>query len=112
MKLSSPFISTPLNFVCSRILSTGKFPDRLKYYIVKPLHKKCNKQMSNYKLTSLLKSVSEIVEKIMQTRLMNPLTKYNILSLEQYGFRENWTTDNATYQLTYEILTAMNNEKQ
>lgn len=68
--------------------------------------------MSNYKLTSLLKSVSEIVEKIMQTRLMNPLTKYNILSLEQYGFRENWTTDNATYQLTYEILTAMNNEKQ
>jgi len=63
MKRLSSFISTPLNFVYNRILSTGKFPDRLKYFIVKPLHKKCNKQMSNYRLTSLLKSLSEIVEK-------------------------------------------------
>jgi hypothetical protein len=38
MKLSSPFISTPLNIVYNRILSTGKFPDRLKCYIVKPLY--------------------------------------------------------------------------
>jgi hypothetical protein len=60
----------------------------------------------------LLKSLSEIVEKIMQTRLMNHLTKYNILSSEQYGFRENLTTDSATYQLTYEILTAMNNKSK
>ena len=112
MKLRSPFISTPLNFVYNRILSTGKFPDRLKCSIVKPLHKKCNKQMSNYKLTSLLKSLSEIVEKIMQTRLINHLTKYNILSSQQYGFRENLTTDNATYQLTYEISTAMNNKSK
>jgi hypothetical protein len=103
MKRLSPFISTPLNFVYNRILCTGKFPDRLKYFIVKPLHKKCNKQMSNYRLTSLLKSLSEIGEKIMQTRLMSHLTKYNILSSEQYGFRENLTTDNGTDQLTYEI---------
>jgi hypothetical protein len=68
--------------------------------------------MSNYRLTSLLKSLSEIVEKIMQTRLMNQLTKYSILSSQQYGFRENLTTDNATYQLTYEILTAMNNKSK
>ena len=79
MKLISPFISAPLNFVCNRILSTGKLPGRLKYCIVKPLHKKCNKQISNYRLTSLLKSLPEIVEKIMQTRLMSHLTKYNIL---------------------------------
>ena len=100
MKLSSPFISTPLNFVCNRILSTGKFPDRLKYSIVKPLHKKCNKQISNYRLTSLLISLSGIVEKIMKTRLLSYLTNYNILSSKQYGFKENLTTDNATYQLT------------
>jgi len=97
MKLSSPFISTPLNFVCNRILSTGKFPGRLKYSLVKPLLKKCKKQMSNYRLTSLLKSLSEIIEKIMQTKLMSHLTKYNILSSEQYGFRENLRTENATY---------------
>jgi hypothetical protein len=43
---------------------------------------------------------------------MSHLTKYNILSSEQYGFRENLTTDNATYQLTYKILTAMNNKSK
>jgi hypothetical protein len=52
---------------------------------------------------NVLKSLSEIVEKIMQTRLMSHLTKYNILSSEQYGFRENLTTDNATDQPTYKI---------
>jgi hypothetical protein len=39
--------------------------------------------MPNYKLISLLTSFSNIVEKVMQTRLMSNLTKYNILSSEQ-----------------------------
>ena len=43
---------------------------------------------------------------------MNHLTKYNILSSQQYGFRENLTTDNATYHLTYAISTAMNNKSK
>jgi len=58
----------------------------------------------------LLTSFSKILEKIMQTRLKSHLTKYNIFSSEQYGFRKNLTTENATYTLTNEILTAMNNK--
>jgi len=37
------------------------------------------------------------------------LTDHNILSKEQYGFRTELKTDNATYQLTNEILNALNN---
>jgi hypothetical protein len=37
------------------------------------------------------------------------LTDHNILSKEQYGFRTKLKTDNATYQLTYKILNALNN---
>jgi hypothetical protein len=40
---------------------------------------------------------------------LSHLTKFNILILEQYGFRKNLTTENATYTLKNEILTAMNN---
>jgi hypothetical protein len=48
MKLRSPFISTPMNFVHNRSLFSSGFPDRLKYSTVKPLYKKGNKQeMSN-----------------------------------------------------------------
>ena len=31
---------------------------------------------------------------------MDHLTKYNILSIDQYGFRKNLSTKNATYKLT------------
>jgi hypothetical protein len=43
---------------------------------------------------------------------MSHSTKYNILSSEQYTFRKNLTTDNATYTLTNKILTAMNNKSK
>ena len=46
----------------------------------------------------------------MQRRIVKHLTKYNILSTEQYGFRVGLRTDNATYKLTTEILNAMNNK--
>jgi len=48
----------------------------------------------------------------MQRRIFKHLTKYNILSIEQYGFRVGFRTDNATYKLTTEILNAMNNKLQ
>ena len=35
----------------------------------------------------------------MQTRLLEHLYEYNILSSEQYGFQPNLNTDNATYHL-------------
>lgn len=96
LKLSLLFISSAMNFECNRILSTGKFPDSLKHYTVKPLHKKGNKQeISNYTLIKLSTSFSKIGENIMHTR-MSHLTKYIILSSEQYGFRKNLTTDKAT----------------
>jgi hypothetical protein len=36
------------------------------------------------------------------------LTDYNILVKEQYGFRINFKSHNATYHLTNEILNALN----
>jgi hypothetical protein len=44
IKLSSPFITSPLTQICNAALSSGVFPDRLKYAIVKPTFKKGNKQ--------------------------------------------------------------------
>jgi len=48
LKLCSHFISSPLNYVCSRTLFMGVFPDRLKYAIVRPLFKKGNKNGMSY----------------------------------------------------------------
>ena len=45
----------------------------------------------------------------MHTSLLQHLTDHSILVKEQYGFRTNQKTDNATYHLTNEILNALNN---
>ena len=111
LKISSPFIISPLNYICNKALFKGIFPDRLKFSVIKPLYKKGNKQdTSNYRPISLLTSFSKIFEKVMLNRLLTHLTKFSILSNEQYGFRTKLTTENATYKLTNEILNAMNNK--
>ena len=44
----------------------------------------------------------------MQNRLLKHLTDHNILSKEQFSFRTKLKTENTTYQLTNEILNALN----
>ena len=47
LKISCPFISSPINYVCNKMLFWGVFPGRLKYAIIKPIHKnddRCYKQ--------------------------------------------------------------------
>jgi len=92
------------------MLFWGVFPDRLKNAIIKLLHKyddRCD--VSKYRPVPLLTSFSKIYDTLTQRRILKRLTKYNILSTEQYGFRLGLRTDNATYELTTEILNAMSN---
>jgi len=55
-------------------------------------------------------SFSKLLEMVMYTRILKHLTKYNVLSTEQYGCRIGLKTDNTIYKLTTRILNAMNNE--
>jgi len=50
VKLSVPFISSPLIYICNKMLSTGTFPTWLKFSQVFPLFKKGDKtEMSDYR---------------------------------------------------------------
>ena len=40
LKISAPYILSPLTYIFNKILSTGIFPERLKFSEVKPLFKK------------------------------------------------------------------------
>ena len=49
LQACSPYITSPLNCICNRALSTGIFPDRLKSATSRPLFKKGDKRdISNY----------------------------------------------------------------
>jgi len=68
-------------------------------------------ELSNYRPISLLTSFSKIFEKVIYKRLVNHVSALNILSKAQYGFRTNMSTDNAIYQLTNNILKALDNKQ-
>jgi len=49
LKASAPFILSPLTYIFNKVLSSGIFPDRLKYSEIQPLFKK-GKKNGNRKL--------------------------------------------------------------
>jgi hypothetical protein len=70
-------------------ISTGIFPERLKYAVMKPLNKKGDKvDIKNYRPISMLTLFSEVIEKVMYCRLSQHLLVNNILVHEQFGFRK------------------------
>ena len=112
LKQSTPYIVSPITYICILILNTGIFPDRLNYAIVKLIFKnKGNRQdMTNYRPISLLTSFSKIIEKLIYKRLTDHITLYSIIVNEQHGFKPGSSTQQATFLLINNILTAMNNK--
>lgn len=111
IKISSPFISSPLTHICNKSLSSGTFPDRMKYAVVTPIFKKGDKhELSNYRPISILSSFSKVLEKVMYNQLQKHLNKHCILAEDQFGFRPDSTTENAIYKLINEALNALNNK--
>ena len=65
LKLSTPYILSLLTFLCNKSLSTGIFPERLKYAQIRPIYKKGDRQLiTNYRPISLLTSFSKIFESL------------------------------------------------
>jgi hypothetical protein len=46
LKVSSPFITSPLTYICNRMFTTGTFLDILKFSEIKPIYKKGDKHLS------------------------------------------------------------------
>ena len=80
--------------------------------MIKPIYKKGDRaNMSNYRPISLLPSFSKVLEKALYSRLTEHIDTNNILNPKHFGFRKNSTTEDAIFQLTHEILTALNTKK-
>ena len=108
LKISAAFILSPLTYIFNKSLYAGIFPERMKYSIIKPLYKKgSTSELGNYRPISLLTVFSKLLEKIIYKRLYLYLMEHNLLSCQQFGFRENRSTQTATYSLLNTILMAL-----
>jgi len=110
-KCSAPFISSHLTYIFNKSLELGSFLSKLKYSTVIPIFKTGDRlNVSNFRPISLSIIFSKIFEKIIYTRIYANVALNKILANEQYGFRSSLSTDNASYTIIHEILSAMNNK--
>jgi len=111
LKLCCSQIRRPFPFICDKSIMMGVFPDCLKYAIIKPLYKICERSsISNYRAISLLTAFSEVLKKTMCHRLNQHLQVSNILVSEQCSLRKDWSTEYASYSLVDGILHACNSK--
>jgi len=109
LKFSSPYISSPLCHICNKMFSSGIFPERLKYAVIKPVFKNGDKNdVSNYRPISLLPVFSKVFEKVLYVRMYQHLINNDILVDDQFGFRPKSSTLAASFSLIKEILEAFN----
>lgn len=113
LKTSVEFIKEPFTYIINKILQTGSFPSAFKIAAIKPLFKKGDKlDTSNYRPISLISNLAKIAEKIIKHRIDGYLTKYNLISSKQFGFRPGISTENAISYLTANVYKALDKGKQ
>ena len=105
-------ISSPLIRIFNLSITSGMVPVELRIARVVPLFKAGDKSIfSNYRPISLLPSFSEILEKLVYNRLIDYLSKYKILSDNQFGFRKNHSTEYPLVLLYDKISSAIDNNE-
>jgi sarcosine oxidase/L-pipecolate oxidase len=94
-----------LGHIFNALIEHGTYPYRMKFASLKPMHKTGEKVvMANYRPISLLISFSKIFERVMYSRIKQHMYTNNLISLAQFGFRENSNTEMAIYILTSPFL--------
>lgn len=107
------FIIPPLTHIFNNCIDVGVFPEVLKRSAIVPIHKKGDKDLvSNYRPISILPSLSKLLEKILNTRLIGFLENNNLLSENQFGFRKGRSANDAVLGLTEYISTNLDNNKK
>ena len=98
-------ICVPLSLLFNHSLTEGNFPSSMKLAEVVPLHKGKEKFLcNNYRLISLLITISKILEKLVYHRTYSFLNETGQLFESQYGFRSKHSCEHAVQELLSKIL--------
>ena len=95
-------------------LSSCTLPDSMKEALVTPLLKKASldpEVLKNYRSVSNLSFVSQIIEKVVATRLNEHLSRNNLMEDMQYAYRQFHSTETALLHVKNDILIALDQRK-
>ena len=108
LKSSLPFIVKPLTHIVNMSLKGGIVPSEWKRAKITPLLKGGEQtNPMNYRPISVLCVLSKVLEKIVFKQVYKHLENNDILISSQYGFRPNYSTALALFELTENIRKAI-----
>ena len=112
IKLSLPILAPALVKIFNLSINSGIYPDKLKIAKVIPIFKKgAATSVNNYRPISILSTINKIFEKILYSRLINYIDKFQLLYKYQYGFRKKHSTDHALIELIDQIRFSIDNNQ-
>lgn len=113
LKENRDFLIPPLTYICNLCFEFGIFPNDLKKSIIIPIYKNGDRNsVNNFRPISILPSISKILERLMNNRLVRYLEQNKILSSNQFGFRCGNSTDDAVHKLTRFISEGLDKRKK
>lgn len=106
-------IAPALTKIFNDSLSSGFYPQGMKIARVTPIYKSGSKiSVSNYRPISVLPILNNIFERVIYTRLLNFLERYDVLYCFQYGFRRKIGTSTALNEIINMIQCNLNDRKK
>ena len=100
LKQIVPSIGEVIAHIFNLSLSSGIVPSQLKIANVTPIFKAGDKHdCSNYRPISILPTLAKLLEKVVYIRIFDFISKHDILTPQQFGFRPKRSTYMAINQL-------------
>lgn len=113
LKIANALLVPIICHLANLSFAKGVFPSLLKKSIITPVYKSGDKNdINNYRPISVLTSISKILEKLINKRLLNFLEKFKTLSDCQFGFRKGKSTEDAVVALSSFISEQLDDGKK
>lgn len=113
LKLTRKMLIPYITHICNLAISTGVFPDCFKIALVHPIHKGGDRgSVKNYRPISILPTISKILEKILNNRLLKYINTHKLLSENQYGFRAGIATEDAVIAFSEKVTQLMDKKQR
>ena len=112
LKDGAHILAEPICFLFKGFLKQNKFPSLLKLANITPIHKRGDTENPlNYRPISITPALSKVLEILIKDQIEEHLSKYNLLSKTQFGFRKNFSTVDALVYLTETVRQKLDGKK-
>lgn len=110
--LACPFVIPYITHLVNFCLINSTFPSQWKEGRVVPIPKNATpNEHKDFRPITILPVLSKIIERIVDSQLRKHLNKYNLLPINQSGFRPNHSCGTALLNITDDIIASLDNQK-